>query len=342
MGSFRLAPEWVRQDAVILVWPYSNSDWKNHIDEIESTYIELSRYIARHQKLLLIAYDKVHVIHIQKTLAHNNVTQKNIEFIDIPTNDTWVRDYGPVVVRSGSESIFLDFKFNAWGNKYIHESDNLFNQAFKKKLNVRAQYQSINFILEAGNLEINSKGTLLTSSTCFKRNSLQENKSLMQLENNFEEWFGCSKVLWIDDVVLKGDDTDGHIDTLARYCDDDLLVYSVSINNSDPNHDLLESLMLQLKTIKQNTSDISELIPLPMPKPIFSGGRQLPATYTNFLITNKCVYVPVFNDQQDNYALKTIDELFPAHEIIDIESNALIQQYGGIHCATMQVPKGFL
>ncbi len=342
MGSFRLAPEWARQDAVIIVWPHTNSDWNNQLEAIENTYIELSKYIAKHQKLLLIAHDQAHAIHIQKTLAYKNVTQKNIEFINIPTNDTWVRDYGPIIVQSMNEAILLDFKFNAWGNKYSYENDNLFNLTFKNKLAFHAQYQSIDFVLEAGNLEINNKGTLLTSSTCFKRNSSKENQSLMKLEYKFKEWFGCSKVLWIDNVILKGDDTDGHIDTLVRYCPNDLLVYSASTNNTDPNHDSLESLSLQLKSIKQKSLDISELVPLPVPKPIFSGGCQLPATYTNFLISNKYIFVPVFNDQHDNYALKTIDEIFPTHEIIDIESNALIQQYGGIHCATMQVPEGFL
>ena len=342
MDSFRLAPEWARQDAVILVWPHSNSDWRNELEAIESTYIELSRYIGRHQKLLLIAYNQTHVIHIQKSLANNNVTQSNIELINIQTNDTWVRDYGPVVIQSNSESILLDFNFNAWGNKYSYENDNSFNQTFKNKLNSHAQYQSIDFVLEAGNLEINSKGTLLTSSTCFNRNSSNEYKSLLQLENDFKEWFGCTKILWIDDVKLNGDDTDGHIDTLARYCTDDMLVYSASADIIDPNHDSLESLALQLETIKQNTSYITELVPLPLPKPIFSGDQQLPATYTNFLITNKCIYVPVFKDPHDNYALKMIDELFPTHEIIDIESNALIRQFGGIHCASMQVPEGFL
>lgn len=347
MGSYRLAPEWARQDAVILVWPHSYSDWadsdnRSQLEAIEKTYIELSGYISRHQKLILVSYNPTHQQHIQKTLANHDTRQDNITFIDIITNDTWVRDYGPITVASDSELTLLDFKFNAWGNKYDHKDDDAFNQHLKQKINSKLLSQNINFVLEAGNLEINEQGILLSSSSCFTRNSHQQELSLLSLEQDFESWFGCNRVLWINDVILKGDDTDGHIDTLARYCTDDIVVYTAVGNNSDPNNEALNSLSAQLNKMQQSEATISELVPLPSPKPIFNHDKQLPATYANFLISNKYIFVPVFNDQQDNYALKTIDDLFPKHEIIDIESSTLIQQFGGIHCATMQVPEGFL
>ncbi|MGH1537939.1 MAG: agmatine deiminase family protein [Gammaproteobacteria bacterium] len=342
MDSFRLAPEWARQDAVILVWPHSNSDWNNQLKAIEHTYIELSRYISRNQKLLLVAYDSSHTFQIQEALELNNITQENIQFTNIPTNDTWVRDYGPVIVQSESESVLLDFKFDAWGKKYHYEHDNQFNKNFKQQLNIQSRFKEIDTVLEAGNLEINAKGILLSSSTCFNRISSQSNVDLSQLEKFYENWFGCHNVCWMNNTVLKGDDTDGHIDTLVRFCSDDILVYSAPTNHSHSDNDVLHSLISQLEVLKHNEASLSELIPLPVPKPIFNADQQLPATYTNFLITNQYVLVPVFNDPQDNYALKTLDELFPTREIIEIESNTLIKQYGGIHCAAMQVPEGFL
>jgi len=342
VGSYRLAPEWARQDAVILVWPHSNSDWNSQLNEIERTYIELSRYISRHQKLIIVAYDYAHIHHLQKTLNRNDIKLENIQIIDISTDDTWVRDFGPVFVKSEGESILLDFEFDAWGGKYIHEYDNLFNQTFKEKLNIHTLYHNVNFVLEAGNLEINSKGTALSSSACFNRELYTQNEPQSSLENKFEDWFGCNKVFWINDIKLVGDDTDGHIDTLARYCTDNIIAYSATGNNYDSNNDSLNSLANQLTIIKQNEPTILELVPLPLPKPIFNDGDQLPATYANFLVINEYVLVPVFNDKQDNYALKIIDDLFPSREIIDIESSALIQQFGGIHCATMQIPEGFL
>jgi len=342
VGSYRLAPEWARQDAVILVWPHSNSDWNSQLNAIEHAYIELSQYIARKQKLILVAYDQAHVNHIQITLNHCDINFENIQFIDIPTNDTWVRDFGPVFVESDGETILLDFVFDAWGNKYNHDNDNLFNKLFKQQLNICSKRKNINIIIEAGNLEINSKGNLLSSSDCFKRQAAKQQISLASLEINFEDWFGCTQVLWIKDVKLIGDDTDGHIDTLARYCTDDVVTYSASENHSNPDHDALDSLKNQLNRIKNKHSCISEIVPLPLPKPIIDEGKQLPATYANFLITNAHVFVPVFNDPQDNYALKTIDELFPTREIIEIESNTLIKQFGGIHCAAMHIPQGAL
>lgn len=358
MGSYRIAPEWARQAAVILIWPHSNSDWKSQLDEIEKTYIELSRYISRHQKLILVAYDQTQMQHIQDTLTNHCIHKDNILIIDIPTNDTWVRDFGPIFVKSENEaenepeneSALLDFEFNAWGDKFEHDYDNQFNQAFKQSLKLDSPLQDIKFVFEAGNLEVNSKNTLLISSTCFNRSSMMSSKDLgkdhdkdlASLELKFNQWFGCNQVLWIHNVKLKGDDTEGHIDTLARFCSDDVIAYCAAGHHADPNNDALNSLATQLKEVKRNNHAIAELVPLPCPQPIFHNGSQLPASYANFLITNHNIFVPVFSDKQDNHALKTLDDLFPSHEIIDIESNTLIKQYGGIHCATMQIPEGFL
>lgn len=342
MDSFRLAPEWARQDAVILIWPHSNSDWLGQLDAIEKTYSELSRYISEHQKLILIAYDQNHSQYIDEKLSLQKIKLENIQILAIPTNDTWIRDYGPVIVEAGSKLTVLDFVFNAWGNKYSADKDNAFNQLLMQTLDITSPLEKINTVFEAGNLDINSKGTLLCSSSCFQRKTSSQHIQLNDLEKDFNHWFGCERVLWINNVILHGDDTDGHIDTLARHCDDDIIAYSAPANRSDPNYDALSSLSNQLKNYKTSESTSYELVPLPSPKPIFYDGLQLPATYSNFLIINEYVLVPVFGNKQDDDALKIIDDLFPTREIIDIESNALIQQYGGIHCASMQIPQGFL
>jgi agmatine/peptidylarginine deiminase len=350
--SFRLAPEWARQDAVILVWPHSHSDWASanngrQLESINKTYIEMSRYISRHQKLILVAYDTKHKQHIHHTLTLSNIKQDNVVYVEILTNDTWVRDYGPIITHSeavdpdiddsNSQATLLNFSFNAWGRKYNHKHDSLFNQNLIQKLSITTASLEIDLVLEGGNLEVNHQGELLSSSTCFKRKTSDQNIELASLEHDFETWF-CKNVQWIHDVTLNGDDTDGHIDTLARYCNDDIIVYSAPGNKSDPNNNALHSLADQLKNLKRDTSNNFELIPLPLPEPLFTDGNQLPATYANFLITNEYVLVPVFNDKQDSYALKTIDDLFPSRQIIDIDSTILIQQYGGIHCASMHIP----
>ncbi len=347
MTSYHLAPEWARQDAVILVWPHQHSDWaqaKNDtkLDRIEKTYIELTRYISRNQKVVLNAYDQTHIAYIQTCLSKSDSKFENIIFTAIPTNDTWVRDYGPICVRSNSEDVLLNFKFDAWGNKYTHEKDNAFNQVLRKELALEATLLQVKSILEAGNIDVNDKACLLSSKSCFKRSQSNQSTEILLIENNFRSWFGSEHIFWIDKVKLIGDDTDGHIDTLARYCSDNIIAYSAVGHASDPNKNNLTTLNQQLIEIKTSCANDLELIPIPLPKPIFDQNKQLPASYVNFLITNKYVFVPVFNDKQDESALKIIDDCFPSREIIDIESNALIQEYGGIHCATMQIPQGFL
>ena len=341
MSPYRLAPEWGRQDAVIVVWPHANSDWSNDIEDIEVTYIELCKAISNHQRLVIVAYDEIHILHIEKKL-NSLQNLENIIYTNIPTNDTWVRDYGPICVDAGTQKIILNFEFDAWGEKYAYDKDNQFNENFKNLLDVNISCLKVDFILEAGNIEINSKGELLSSITCFNRNSLNKRLSWDNFEDQLTKYFGVKKIDWIDIQPLVGDDTDGHIDTLARYCSDDTIVYSSTQNTSNKNYGSLKSLEKQLSALNKHKNNSLNLIPLELPAYRDHENQILPATYTNFLITNKIVLVPVFHADQDRTTLKLIDDIFPNHEIIDIESNTLIRQLGGIHCATMQLPEGTL
>ncbi len=347
MASNHLAPEWARQDAVILIWPHSNSDWIDQLSVIEQTYLELSRYISRHQRLFLIAYNEAHHHYLDNLLSIHNIQKTNVIILDIMTDDTWVRDFGPIYVASNNGMTMLNFTFNAWGEKYSHTNDNAFNQNFKQKIKNHVADINIDFILEGGNLEINSQSLMLSSSTCFKRRSKTKHTNekpidLESIQAKYNEWFGCEEIFWVNNVILAGDDTDGHIDTLVRFCNNDVIAYSGIGHHADPNNQSLQSLAHQVQLFYTQQSNILETVPLPCPQPIFKNNQQLPATYANFLITNQHVFVPVFNDPQDIKALKILDDLFPSREIIDIESNSLIEQYGGIHCATMQIPCGAL
>jgi len=341
MNSNRLAPEWQRQDAIITIWPHSYSDWTNHLDAIEKAYFELTYHISRHQCLILVAYDAAHALHIRHKLERRLINIKNIVFATILTNDIWVRDYGPICVASGNKLTTLDFVFDGWGRKYNQEQDNTFNTRLIKQLNFNASYTHIDQVLEAGNIDINGRGELLCSSSCFRRNGNMPNSHFVRLEKKFASWFGNTETYWIDAIQLQGDDTSGHIDTLARFCTDDIIVYSALGHKNDPNNEALKRLATQLHSIKKRNNRI-DLIPLPLPDPIFLSGKQLPATYTNFLITEESVLVPTFNDKQDKYTLKVFEELFPTREVIDIDNTILAQQFGGLHCATMQLPKGIL
>ena len=341
MSLNRLAPEWERQDAIIIVWPHLYSDWKTNLYSVEDTYLKLSSYISRKQRLVIIAYDQAHSSHILECLDSNRINTDNIVIVIIPTNDTWVRDFGPVCVSSNSIHTFYDFKFDAWGQKYSHDLDDAFNQKLFEELNISANYIRIDQVLEAGNIEINGKGELFTSKSCFKRNIDTIPVNFSDMENNFSDWFGANNTYWIDTNPLVGDDTEGHIDNLIRYCSDDVVVYASKGHEHDANNNSLNDLHRQLQAIKSHNRINLETFPIPLPDPIGKEDIQLPASYVNFLITNHYVFVPVFNDIRDQYALKTLDELFPSREVIDIESTTLIQQFGGIHCMTLQIPERF-
>ena len=342
MSESRLAPEWERQDAIVIVWPHPYSDWAPRLEQIEPVYLQICKYVSRHQTIILIAYNEAHALDIRDKLNAAGIDCGNVSFANIPTNDTWIRDYGPVCAISGHRRFLLDFQFDGWGQKYSWQLDNAVNTHLVKDSRFRASYQYIDRVLESGNIEINGHGELLSSRTCFERGCPLPDREVAELEEQLERWLGCHKIHWLDQVQLAGDDTSGHVDTLARFCTDDIIAYSTSRNPKDVNHETLGQLSMQLSEINKQSGNRFELVPLQLPDPVHLNGHQLPATYTNFLITNNCVLVPAFHDRQDDCTLKLMDELFPDREIIDIECRALISERGGLHCAAMQIAEGFI
>ena len=334
MSSIYLAPEWERQDAIILVWPHTISDWSEQLTSIEKTYCELAHRISLKQQVIIIAYNLDHEQSIHTKLNEHSINENNVITTCIPSNDTWVRDYGPISIKFENGYKLLNFEFDAWGGKYEYHKDNAFSSKFCEKLNLAIPCEQIDFVLEGGNLEVNSQGELLSSVNCFSR---QSNLNIRRLEKKLRTWFGIQRVYWIDCIKLEGDDTDGHIDTLARFCSDEIIVYSAANNSYDQNTEMLQTLYSELKNIRQQANNKFELVPLPLPTPIHINKQQLPATYANFLITNHYVLVPTFDDEQDSYALRTLQEIFPTREVIGINSLAMIQQLGGLHCATMHL-----
>ena len=337
-----MVPEWERQDAIVIVWPHPQSDWAPGLEQIEPVYLQICKHVGKHQAIILIAYDETHERDIRDKLYTAGIDCGNVSFTNIPTNDTWIRDYGPVCTVSGHRKFLLDFQFDGWGQKYNWQLDNAVNANLARDSRFMASYQWIDQVLEAGNIDINGRGELLCSRTCFERRHPLPDAEVAQLENQLQYRLGCCQVHWLDQVQLEGDDTCGHVDTLARFCSNDIIAYSTSQNPKDVNHEVLGRLAMQLSGINRQGCNSFELVPLQLPDPISLNGQQLPATYTNFLITNHCVLVPVFHDRQDDCTLKLMDELFPDREIVDIESGALIRQRGGLHCAAMQIPEGFI
>ena len=260
-----------------------------------------------------------------------------ILFHHIPTNDTWCRDFGPISAIKNGDTVLFDFQFNAWGNRYAAELDNAVSSTLYERGVFTSRPQSVNFVLEGGSIESDGAGTLLTTEACLlneNRNSANKSMITDALLKNLP----VSRVLWLKNGALAGDDTDSHIDNLARFTAEDTIVYAYCNDSTDPYYETLHAMSAELTAFRRTNGEPYKLKPLTLPKPKFSSvdGRRLPASYVNFLIINDAVLVPQFNDPADTLALNTLMECFPNREIIGIDSLGFIEQNGGIHCLTMQ------
>ncbi|MBR5117513.1 MAG: agmatine deiminase family protein [Muribaculaceae bacterium] len=333
--------EWEPQDAIMLAWPHRDTDWCYMLKEAQACFKEVARSIIREMRLIVIAPDVDDVKRQLRDLDHN----ERIVYQEIATNDTWARDFGPISIIDGDKRLVLDFKFNAWGLKFAACHDNLI--CMKMQENGIFNAQTINcqdFVLEGGSIESDGMGTILTTSQCLLSPNRNRHLNKLQIEDVLKARLGAKKVLWLDSGELTGDDTDAHIDTLARLVPGNTILYVKSDDPSDKQYASLQRMEHELKSMTNAHGEPFRLVPLPCPAPVHDEeGNRLPATYANFLITNSQVLVPIYNQPEtDKLALDTIAQAFPGRNVVGIDCNALIQQHGSLHCVTMQIPKNFL
>ena len=340
-SPLRFPPEWAEQSAVLLAWPYGKGDFSPWLDEVEATYEAIAFNIASRQRLIIACQDTQHRRLIENRLYGRGVNLANVSLVEIPYNDVWVRDTAPLTVETDKGPQLLDFRFNGWGGKYEHGDDarlarNLYNTGALG----RTRMESVDFVLEGGSLETDGEGTLLTTTYCLLNPNRNSGLSQAQIEEQLKSAFGLKRVLWLGHGHAEGDDTDAHVDTLARFCPHQTIAYTACDDPHDADYAGLKAMEDDLKTLRTADGKPYKLVPLPIPKPIHSedGGR-LPATYANFLIINGAVLVPVYGDPADDVALRRIQECFPGREMVSIPSTPLIRQFGSIHCMTMQFPK---
>ena len=324
-----LLPEWEEQGAILIAWPNQHTDWKENLEKVEKTYIEIVKQIADHELVIILSrYNN-----LKKNFSKEIL--KNIKIIIADYDDTWTRDYIGLSVETKEGSFLVDFKFNGWGEKYNHTKDNSINlQLQEQNIISKIEYEYNHFILEGGSIDSNGKGTILTTSKCLLNKNRNPNLSKKEIENMLLESLGIKKTLWLNNGLIPGDDTNSHIDILARYCDEKTIVYS--INDSEE----LKSMEKELKVIALENQ--YELFPIDLPEPIFYNERELPASYVNFLITNKKILAPIYGDKNDSSAISSLQKLFPTREIVGIDCTQIIKQNGSLHCITMQVPKNVL
>lgn len=329
----QLPPEWAPQQLVQLTWPHEQTDWVDMLDEVNQCFVDIARNIVQHEKLLVVCKDSKQI----KTLLKGTDFSK-ITFVELPTNDTWARDHGGITVLEDGKKAIYDFAFNGWGKKFEAKLDNQITKALHEKqvFGRDVIYRNcLDFVLEGGSIESDGEGTLLTTSTCLlsdNRNDLSKEV----IETRLKNYFGLHRVLWLNHGYLAGDDTDSHIDTLARFCDVSTIAYVKCEDETDEHYIELKKMEEELMQFRTVSGNFYRLIPLPMADTVYDDEIRLPATYANFLIINDAVLVPTYQSPKDEIALKQLGQAFPDRKIIGINCLPLIKQHGSLHCVTMQ------
>ena len=337
-----LPPEWAEQAAVMLTWPHDQGDWRPYLKEVEPVFVDIAKAISRFQQVLITCLNVRHRYHVAKLLDANQAKMEHILFACAPSNDTWVRDHGPITIERDGQMELLDFVFNGWGNKFDARLDN----AISKTLHQGGVFghhpmTQVDLVLEGGSLDVDGVGTLLTTSLCLLSPERNPQLNRSQVEATLQRTLGIGRVLWLEHGYLAGDDTDSHIDTLARFCDERTICYVACDDPQDEHYVELKAMETELQALTDLQGNPYRLQPLPWPAGKYDeDGKRLPASYANFLIINRAVLVPTYEDEQDTLALSRIAECFPDREIIAVPCLPLIKQYGSLHCVTMQLPAG--
>ncbi|WP_020395504.1 agmatine deiminase family protein [Thiolinea disciformis] len=335
-------PEWHPQWGVLLAWPHPASDWADNLEAAEICYTQIVSAISQQEVVLLLCHDDDHQLHIINLLEKTDCKLANLYLRQLAYDDTWARDFGPISILDQQRIVLLDFIFNAWGGKFDASRDNAVNQHLVKQppLN-HCHLKSINLVLEGGSLETDGQGTLLTTETCLLNPNRNPHLSKTQIEQRLTESLGLERILWLKNGHLEGDDTDAHIDTLARFADPQTIVYLTCDDANDSHFVALSAMEQEIKALRQVNGKPYKLFAIPLPHAIYAeDGRRLPASYVNFLIVNGRVLLPIYADERtDTIAIEQIGKAFPQHQIIPIDCRALIQQSGSLHCATMQLPQ---
>lgn len=335
--QFTMLPEWAPQQAVLMAWPHANTDWAPWLELIEADYVALAAAISQQATPLILCQDEAHKTHIEGKLKGQ--CQQSPKLIVQPYNDTWCRDYGPITLAKGNAQQLLDFCFNGWGDKYDAQLDNGINKRLAQIW--KTELRSIDFELEGGSIETDGQGTLLTTRHCLLDSNRNTGYSEQQIEAKVLTELGLERTLWLNSGALLGDDTDSHIDNLARFCNENTIVYASCGDETDPHYPHLQAMAKELAGFSKKNGEPYNLVAIDIPPAqLNEDGNRLPASYINFLIVNDIVIVPVFKCAQDEVAIKTLQDCFPQHTIVPVPGNNLIRQFGGPHCATMQLPAG--
>lgn len=346
--GFYFPAEFALQRAMWLSWPHKEASWPGKIHTIYKPYCEFIHLVAQGQKVCINVADEsmknFALNHLQQSAFWSEAGMKNIEFYYHPTNDAWCRDHGPafLVKKSSeekypSEKVIVDWGYNAWGDKYPpYDLDDVIPTLIGEKLGLKVFHPGI--VMEGGSVEFNGKGTLLTTTACLQNKNRNPHLSQKEIENYLTNYYGAEHILWLGDGIV-GDDTDGHIDDITRFVNEDTVVTVVEKNRQDDNYELLQENLKLLSRMRLENGNQLNIVELPMPHAVVYDGQRLPASYANFYISNHFVIVPTFRDSEnDDAALEILQQQFTTRKVVGIDSTDLIWGLGSFHCLSQQEP----
>jgi agmatine deiminase len=339
--GYSFPAEFAPQRAMWLSWPHKEASWPGKIETIYAPYCRFISLVSESQKVCInVADEQMKQFALEKfRLSTFTFHLENIEFYFHPTNDAWCRDHGPafVINKKENKKAIVDWGYNAWGNKYPpYDLDDVIPTLIAGKLKLEVFYPGI--VMEGGSVEFNGKGTLLTTTSCLLNKNRNPHLSQKQIEEYLTAYYGAENILWLGDGIV-GDDTDGHIDDITRFVNEDTVVTVIEHNKADENYAPLKENLQTLQTLRLENGKDLNIVELPMPHAVVYEGQRLPASYANFYIANKYVVVPTFQDEKnDAVAIDILQKCFTGRKVVGIDSTDLIWGLGSFHCLSQQEP----
>jgi agmatine deiminase len=333
-----MPPEWARHEATWMVWPHNTETWSgNSLRRVEDVYLKILKVLSRREKVRLLVKPSLDIGKLRRRALKKNVRTEALEFHRVVTADGWIRDYGPIFLKGPEgEKAWCKWRFNAWGGKYSghKKDDRVFGKAQKMTGAFRFDAERV---LEGGSIDVNGLGDCLTTEQCLLNPNRNRASSRKTVESALRVYLGIRRVLWLEGGIL-GDDTDGHVDDVARFAGPGTILAAYEEDPRDGNHEILRENWERLRFFRRRSGTAFRLIKLPMPRPLRSRGKRLPASYANFYAANGVVLLPVYGDPADRTAVGIFKKVFSGRKIIPVDCRTLVEGLGAIHCLTQQEP----
>lgn len=338
LSGFHFPAEWAHHTATWLSWPHKEESWPGKIITIYKPYCEFIKAVAEGELVRINVANEKMAAFAKEQLLQVSADLKRIEFFEFPTNDAWCRDHGPafLINTDTKQKVIVDWGYNAWGNKYPpYDLDDVIPTKIAKHFNLPVYHPGI--VMEGGSVDFNGKGTVLTTTACLLNQNRNPHLNQQQIEAYLQNYYGVEQVLWLGDGIV-GDDTDGHIDDITRFVNEDTVVTVIEEDKNDENYHILQENLQSLKTMRLLNGKQLNVIELPMPDAVYYDGQRLPASYANFYISNAAVVVPTYRSKNDDKALDILTKCFPDRKVIGIDSTDIIWGLGSFHCLSQQEP----